>query len=833
MKRPFLQFAIQKIESLFQKSKDNPTLLRQIKNELEHRKSKRSKTLKNKIDAKIVITDFDNFDKEKAAAEAKVLEEKRIADEKAAAEVVAKEKAEAERGAAQVKAAAEAKALEEKRIADEKSKAEATAERVAKEKLKSRKQVKAGLYEDEIDSTLGSTAKIGIPAKSDIKLEDLLKSITLRDFVENDTVPVRLRNAIVREIDFIKFHTIYDFIISTDYEKKSLLQLPNFGRKSLDDLMFSVESFIKEQININGLDQPIQDLVQQEAISTKNALSINVNEALKDSLNINQVEALKNISLGFFVNNANEISFRTRNVILSAEKHKLLIYSNLHEFYISTLAHRQKLLNLENFGKGSLENLTQCIDNIVNDEEQLVLMSDKSVRSNDISVFSSIKELINYAVSMLNENYEQEIVQMRHLQKDRLTLKELGDRIGVTRERIRQIDSKAVEKVGEFLSRFSQEDLDLNFRSEINNYLFIDNSFVSKDSAKQALEQIPGAAKLFINSISGNLPEFLNNWYFYSSDFEGWFIKEEYLKASTVDNDNLYIISPESNINLQQAIKKSEWPITLTSLVSSMHLPECVIKDKILLSKDFSLRKVGNKFFIELRKIHRKDAVRYVLRRYKREMKVKEVRENCLEMFGLKLTQAAVCNILISLPDGLIVGTGTYALYEYLDFNKKQLINIRKFCNKYLLEKQKYISAFVVFNDLKKQKQKHIHETYGSALKNGHILYGICQDDDKFLTKKGFMLGVNSTDFKGVYVSLTQEIIDLMKKHNNRALTIDEIIDGLSLTRSLIWSAVFGMLDQNKHKIFEKRGNVFCLANDDRHLVIDDNDIYEDEFDDI
>jgi hypothetical protein len=298
-----------------------------------------------------------------------------------------------------------------------------------------------------------------------------------------------------------------------------------------------------------------------------------------------------------------------------------------------------------------------------------------------------------------------------------------------------------------------------------------------------------------------------------------------------VDNDNLYIIPPKSNLNLQQAIKKSEWPITLTSLVSSMHIPECVIKDKILLSKDFSLKKVGNKFFIELRKISNKDAVCYVLRRYKREMKAKEVRESCLEMLGIKFTQSAVVSVLNSLPDGLIVGTGTYALYEYLDFNKKQLINIRKFCNKYLLEKQKYISVFVVFNDLK--KQKYIYETYGSALKNGHILYGICQDDDKFLTKKGFMLGVNSTDFKGVYVSLTQEIIDLMKKHNNRALTIDEIIDGLSLTRSLIWSAVFGMLDQNKHKIFEKRGNAFCLANDDRHLVIDDNDIYEDEFDDI
>jgi len=140
MKRPFLQFAIQKIESLFQKGKDNPTLLRQIKNELEHRKSKRSKTLKNKIDAKIGITDFDYFDKEKAAAEAKALEEKRIVDEKS------KVKAEAE----------------------------AAAERIAKEKLKSRNKENIGLYEDEI-ITLDPAVKSDISEKSDVSLDDAVR----------------------------------------------------------------------------------------------------------------------------------------------------------------------------------------------------------------------------------------------------------------------------------------------------------------------------------------------------------------------------------------------------------------------------------------------------------------------------------------------------------------------------------------------------------------------------------------------------------------------------------------------------------------------------------
>jgi outer membrane protein assembly factor BamE len=69
--------------------------------------------------------------KEEAVAQAKALEAKRIAEEKAkaeaAAEVAAKAKAEAKR-IAKEKAAAEAKALEAKRIAEEKAKAEAAAE---------------------------------------------------------------------------------------------------------------------------------------------------------------------------------------------------------------------------------------------------------------------------------------------------------------------------------------------------------------------------------------------------------------------------------------------------------------------------------------------------------------------------------------------------------------------------------------------------------------------------------------------------------------------------------------------------------------------------------
>jgi hypothetical protein len=752
IKRPFQKFVIQKIESLFQKDKDNPTLLRQIKNELEHRKSKRSKILKNKIDAKKVITDFNNLDKEK--------------------EVV---------------------------------------ERVVKEKLKSRKQVKVSLYEDEIDDTLGSTVKIGALEKSDIKLENLLKSITLRDFVDNYSVSVRIRNAIVSEIDFIKFHTIYDFIISTDYEKESLLKLPRFGRKSLDDLMFSVESFIKEKTNINDIDQPIQDLVQQKVISTKNVFSINVNETLKDSLNINQVEALKSISLEFFVNNANEINVRTRNAILRAGEYGLLTYKNLYEFYIASFTRREKLLDLECFGRGSLENLTQSVNDLVENEKELILLSDNT----NMNLFTSIEEIINYATSVIGSKQEQEIVRARHLDENISTLQEIGDRFMLTRERVRQIDNNVVKKVRNTILRLPKDKLILNFRSEINDYFFANNCFISKEVAKVIVKTGLRQVGLFIKSTSESLDSFLNDWFFYSDNFKGWFVDDDIKQKEEIN------FVYESSISLDQAISKSEWPITLSSISDFMCLPECVIQDKVFLSSEVYLEEFQNGRFIRpKKKVTVKNAVRYVLRRYKKGMTLDEVKDNCLEMFHLELSKRAIGNALGELSDVLIIDTGTYALYEHMNFNKEQLVNIREFCKKYLLEKQKYTSAFIIFNDLKNNNK---YKEYW-ALNNGHILFGICQDDDKFITRRGFMLGLNTADFKGEYISLTREIIDLMKQEN-RPLNIKEITDKLSTTRCLMPSSLHKLLDNDEQRIFEKIGNTFYLIDKKDYLDVNEDDL--------
>ena len=691
-----------------------------------------------------------------------------------------------------------------------------------KDELSNRKTPRSKLLKNEVDKfNKISSNKDNKKKRSGKNLEEFLKSITLKEFVLEYDVPIRLQHMILPELNFIKFNTIYDFIVATEDEKDSLLRLPGFGRKSLNHLRFAIEDLIKEKLNVDYFEQSINELMCKMIIVEDN----NAVKAIVSNLDNDQEDALKNITLTFFVNNSSSINNRTMNAILNAEKDGLLTYKNLYDFYIANSNDREELLNLENFGKGSLENLSKSVDALIKDKEKLFFLSDSFLKSSDVSVFSSISKLINYAVEIIENETEQEIIKARHLDENILTLQEMGDKFGVTRERIRQKDRDAVNKVRGFILMFSQDNMISNFKKEIDNYFFSNNCFISKTRAKEIVKTGSKPIGLYIESISESLGGFLNEWFFYSEKFQGWFAKED-IKHK---NERDFVSTPLLDLDL--AAQGSEWPITLFSLSNLMHLPECVVKDKVVLSSGLYLKELQNGIFVrQRRKMPVKNAVRYALRRYKRGMSLEEVKSNCLEMFDLNLSIGAIGSALGELPDGLIVNTGTYALYENLNINDRQISATRDFCKTYLLKEQKYISAFVIFNSLKRQGD--IHEKYGD-LDNGHVFFGVCQDDESFITKKGFMLGLNISSFKGRYISLTREIVDLMNRER-RPLSVKEITDKLSATRCLMPSSLQNMLENRKNAaIFEKVGSAYSLIGNNAHLEIDEEDLFEVDFDEI
>ena len=661
--------------------------------------------------------------------------------------------------------------------------------------------------------------------------KDVLKNITFYIFVKNYPVPIRVKNMILLNMELIVFNTVYDFISADLDVQESLLEIPKFGRKSLNDLKQSINGLLSEGRDLQDLFINLSDELNSSSdyIINEDRFFVDYKLYGKNAAHLSKgkIEALKNMSLAFFVNSLDAITVRTRNAILKAEESDTPIYKSLYDFYIAPLGHRRRLLSIEFFGIGSLNNLSNCVDILVESEENLISMSSGNFKSKDLSIFSSIEDLINHAISVIGNDRCKKVIKARYLEEVPLVFDKIGVQLDVTRERARQIEVKAVKSIQNFLLGFSKDDKVLNFKEEIEGYFFINGFFVSQETSKNIVKDGSRLVELYIKASNKSLDEFLTEWFAYSDEFKGWFINEN------VKHESENIKSENKNsqaLGFDAAIEKSKWPITPAQLSALTCLPEFIVKDKVELSRKYYLEKLSNGVFIRFTKgISIKGAVKYALRGYGRGASLSEIKDTCFEMFQIDIEKNAIGNVLGALPDGLIVGVGTYAFYEDIDINKKQINNITAFCKSYLLKEQRYISAHILLENIKDTGS--VYEKYGD-LSNEYILFGICQDDKSFVTKKGLILGLNSDNFHGEFLSLTQEIIDLMKDRG-RPLIINEILDGLSSTRVLTFSSVFSMLGNDVNKNFEKRGNTFYLADDHSHLEVNDEDLFEVDLDDI
>lgn len=749
IKRPFLKFEIDEIESLFKRNRNNRSLIGHIEDELKHRHTKKSKLFMQKIQNLQPL----------------------VAANKTESQII----------------------LKDMGIANNVD-SEADVGNI-------------GMDESFQDDT-------------NQNLEIFLKGITLKNFVKNNPVPVRVENSILAEDDdFIGFDSIYSFITASEKNKKQLTRLPFFGQKSLNDLVSSIENFI-EGLDEGVLNSKNEDLYLEQSIESS-TFNIPVDKALEASLNAAQASALRGISLHFFVNSCNKINVRTRNAILEADG--LYEFQNLYDFYIAPDKYKKNLLRLDNFGKNSLDNLIQSVKFIITENGLLVSLSDFATKTSDINVFETIDKLVEYAILNILNDKEELIIRERYLNEFVSTLQEVADRLDVTRERVRQIEEKAIRKIKGFIFNFPEKNFRLRFQNEFETCFFENCNFISIKRASNVTKKMPKSIALCVRAFNGSLDAFLNEWFFYSVKLQGWFIGED-LKNKNEKNFTL-----KKSLDMEVAIQNAQWPIAISNLSDGMDLPECVVTDMIISSSKFYIENLKNGDFVRPVKVTVKNAVRYVLRRYKRGMSLEEVKDNCFEMFNLDLSLRAIGAALAELPDGLIVNTGTYALYESLNINESQINSIREFCKKYLIKEQKYISAFVIFNELK--KQDHVYEKYGDV-DNGHIFFGVCQDGESFITRKGFMIGLNSFNFKGEYMSLTREIVNLMKIEQ-RPLRVREIIDKLSATRYLTHSSMQGVFESGNSGVFEKIGNSYFLVGNRSHLEIDDTDFFEVEFDEI
>ena len=115
--------------------------------------------------------------------------------------------------------------------------------------------------------------------------------------------------------------------------------------------------------------------------------------------------------------------------------------------------------NMESRLTGGDLHLNQKVDSESENDLMSLLPDD---RKNPEEVVESIKDsnvrkdYINSAIETLNER-EKTIIKLRKFQEKSITLDELGKKLKISKERVRQIETKALEKLKKSLLEISQQ----------------------------------------------------------------------------------------------------------------------------------------------------------------------------------------------------------------------------------------------------------------------------------------------------------------------------------------------------------------------------------------
>ena len=118
-----------------------------------------------------------------------------------------------------------------------------------------------------------------------------------------------------------------------------------------------------------------------------------------------------------------------------------------------------EIQNMESRLTGGDLHLNQKVDNET-ENDLMSLLSDE--RMNPEEVYEDFndnnvkKKYINIAIDKLNER-EKTIIKLRKLKEKSITLDELGKKLRISKERVRQIETKALEKLKKALLEISQE----------------------------------------------------------------------------------------------------------------------------------------------------------------------------------------------------------------------------------------------------------------------------------------------------------------------------------------------------------------------------------------
>jgi uncharacterized protein YdhG (YjbR/CyaY superfamily) len=628
-----------------------------------------------------------------------------------------------------------------------------------------------------------------------------LRLITLKSFVEDCNLSVRIKNAIAESSSYFDYGTLHDFIYNKD-NHALLRRTPNLGKRSIDELIDMIDYFIEYN---NVIESSSEDKLTTEEIESTKKL---IDASIAESLSHNKETALKNISIAFFANNSKDLDVRTMNCLIEAEKNNSLerFFENLYDLYVAPSKIKNLLFNLPNFGKHSLVKLNIALSNLVEDEkllhtyEELCNEVPETIRD-----YESISDLMEREINQIDNKRELETINLRHLKSKKPTLDKIGVSFDVTRERVRQIEAKSLLKLKSSINlRFNEEQIISWSRGDIEEFFFQNNSFISQITAKKILkhEPEPTFINLFINILSTNLDKFLNKYFFYSQTYKGWFIGNEFNEINDTNEVQ------ENQLSFLEALQKSNWPIKLDDIANLLNEPKSVTRDRVYLNNNNSIKNIGELEFIKFKSVKVQDMFRYILRKNGAEMNLYEVQDQCNKLFKRNLTIRNVSSRLAETDGIIIVGRGKYNLIENMSLTENETELIYDFTEAFLLNQQKFISSKIIC------KAMHSNSLVDSEILNGYSLLGLLKSDrnNRFKCERGLMIGLKSDEFSAKKIDQIDEVIQLLE--DKGSLSTSQIVFHLSQHREVLNMTIEKILKENDDMFFITHGNKWNLKNE-------------------
>ena len=324
------------------------------------------------------------------------------------------------------------------------------------------------------------------------------------------------------------------------YKKKDFLSLRNFGVKSLNEVI----SFLKEfNLELNNSNEAIQKDKLYHNIEKKDYYKIKEN--YEDKFDI-FIKPLNTIDFSERVQNCfKELNVKDIGELIQLSKKDFLSIKNLGKKSFDEIVN---YLNKYNLKLGSNinwppKNYTELLQNFNNKKNETIEINENIL----------VKEIF----SILKDK-EKFIIQERYLYGK--TLESIGLALKVTRERIRQIESKALRKIKKIYSANLNKYLDFN-----KNFFFIQYSIIKEvvtyNSLIKEKKNIPYPLSnknfiffLSIDILYKNISNFFSKYFFNIEN--GWYRGNNYEHIKNYVDEIIYQLDKKPIPRQAESLRK-------------------------------------------------------------------------------------------------------------------------------------------------------------------------------------------------------------------------------------------------------------------------------------